>query len=67
MSIVHSSGAVADPCCAGSRGASFGTPCYYICVTLSVALAGALDQSTELATSYNLIPRCDSTNRKTAG
>jgi hypothetical protein len=33
----------------------------------SVALAGALDQSSELATSYTLIPRCDSTNRKTAG
>jgi hypothetical protein len=23
------------PCCVGSRGASFGTPCHYICVTLS--------------------------------
>jgi superoxide dismutase len=41
MSIVHSSGAVADPCCAGSRGASFGTPCYYICVTLNLEQSNA--------------------------
>jgi hypothetical protein len=26
--------AVEAPCCVGSRGASFGTPCHYICVTL---------------------------------
>ena len=33
----------------------------------SMCLAGAPDQCTELAKSYNLIPRCDSTDRKTAG
>jgi hypothetical protein len=33
----------------------------------SICLAGAPDQCKELATSYTLIPRCDSTNRKTAG
>jgi hypothetical protein len=33
----------------------------------SVALAGARHQSTELATGFNLIPRCYSTNRMTAG
>jgi hypothetical protein len=31
--------AVEAPCCVGSRGASFGTPCHYICVTLNVGPA----------------------------
>jgi hypothetical protein len=32
-----------------------------------LALAGALDQSTQLATSFHLIPRCDPTNSGTNG
>jgi hypothetical protein len=37
--VVHwCSGAVEDPCCIDSRGASFATPCYYICVTLRSGL-----------------------------
>ena len=35
MYAMRSSGAVKDPYCIGSRGASFGTPCYYTCVTLT--------------------------------
>ena len=56
MSTVHSSGAVADPCCAGSRGASFGTPCYYICVTLTIGGTTASTSPTGMTSTAAATP-----------